>query len=168
VLRNLSEIYDTTRIASVRIADIQANMSRTDSARYGIKTLFKRPPIECPLSSNLIVRSGSRVLVRSHWYLTFEATTAQTSAKRPSAVSQWPTFQRRQWPPKCAHWTSDRSHSEQAVCVTAWGDGQASTVARPHRPKYSAAELPLAIHRPIPAHCPFATPDNPGRVVADG
>lgn len=59
MLRNLSEIYDTTRIASVRIADIQANMSRTDSARYGIKTLFKRPPIECPLSSNLIVRSGS-------------------------------------------------------------------------------------------------------------
>ncbi|CAG9260274.1 hypothetical protein PCAR4_50004 [Paraburkholderia caribensis] len=59
MLCNLSEIYDTTRIASVRIADMQANMSRTDSARYGIKTLFKRPPIECPLSSNLIVRSGS-------------------------------------------------------------------------------------------------------------
>ena len=59
MLRNLSEIYDTTRIASVRIADIRANMLRTDSARYGIKTLFKRPPIECPLSSKLIVRSGS-------------------------------------------------------------------------------------------------------------
>ena len=61
MLRNLSEIYDTTRIASVRMADIQANMLRTDSARYGIKTLFKRPPIECPLSSNLVVRFGSRV-----------------------------------------------------------------------------------------------------------
>ena len=59
MLRNLSEIYGTTRIASVRMADIQANMLRTDSARYGIKTLFKRPPIECPLSSNLVVRFGS-------------------------------------------------------------------------------------------------------------